>query len=127
MIRQSSNFKAANAALEKYTDPAEQECFADGYNNGHGLVCHNMPEMYSKVHLPDEINPVEVNPENYIDIVTQLALAAEEHSRCFSPWEQIANRINSLDDDSLHYWNIYDEGVYLAIEHDTEGLENGVQ
>lgn len=126
-IRQSSNMQAAIRVLHSYDTEEERTCFAHGYNSAHGIVCHNTPNMHTVVRLPDEIHPITVTPENFLDVVQQLALAAEEHSRCFSPWEQVAAYINDLPgDDPLHYWNIYDEGVHLAIQHDMEGLENGV-
>lgn len=128
MIRQSSNFAAALAALAKYREVEEQECFAAGYNSAHGLVCHNTPTVGQTVRIPDDLEPITVTYDNLIDVTQQLSHAAEEHSRQFSPWEQIASRINAMDpDDPLHYWNIYDEGVALAILHDLEGLEHGVQ
>lgn len=127
MIRQSSNMRAAMAKLAEIGSEVEQECFALGYDAAHGIVCQCSLRMGDTVVIPDETESVLVDQDNYLDVLRQLAYAAESHARQFSPWEQTAARINSIDpEDSLHYWNLYDEGVALAIEHDMEGLENGV-
>ncbi len=126
---QSSDMKAAHAARDAYKDESDRDAFADGYNSGHGLACHNVPEIGQKL-CPsiDWVGYGTVDSDNIGEVHEMLCFEAESNARCYSPWEFIAHRINGLDEShgegaSESAWESYQEGVALAIAHDLKGYE----
>lgn len=94
--------------------------YARGFNHGHGIACHNVPDMGSHVWTED-MGRMVVNPVNIRDIHQSFCFQAESNSRDFSPFEFIAHELNELGDDeeaettSEEAWEAFEEGVSDAI------------
>lgn len=123
---QSSNLDAAKAAQTEYETKYERKAFAAGYDNAHGIACHNVPRIGEEYWTDDygRITPQTVDEAR--ELHASSCYAAEMLSRDYTPWELIAKEINDLDEKhgegaSEAAWQAYDAGVALAIAHDLEG------
>ena len=117
---------------EKYaTNETLSDAYASGWNHGHGISCHNVPEIGAKYRL-DALGRMECDAENIREIHEALCYEAESNSRDFSPFEFTAHEFNSLDDESEdedevevenkvtseEAWEAFEEGVGDAIAAD---------
>lgn len=103
---------------DQYKDAPEmvRDAYDLGLNAGHGIACHNVPDLDSKVSTWSE-GSVIVDADNIRDIHETLCFEGESNSRSFSPFELTAAEFNDSDDsDSL--WEAYDDGVTYAIQAD---------
>ena len=116
---------------EKYlTNEILSDAYACGWNHGHGIACHNVPEIGTNYRL-DALGRMECDAENIREIHEALCYEAESNSRDFSPFEFTAHEFNSLGDDdeeceisSDEAWEAFEEGVGDSIRHDLSTYED---
>lgn len=108
---------------------AENETLNDayrcGWNHGHGIACHNVPELGDKLFV-DSLGRVTVDGDNIREVHAALCYEAEAGSRDFSPFEFTAHRFNTLDEDedeesettSEEAWEAFEQGVNDSISAD---------
>ena len=68
-----------------------------GWNHGHGIACHNVPTLGDKL-WTESMGHVTVDAENIREVHQDECFAAEENSRCYSPFEFTAHEFNSAGD-----------------------------
>ena len=73
------------------------EAYRMGWNHGHGLACHNVPQIGSRL-WTDNMGQVTVTADNIRDVHQSLCYSAEENSRSYSPFEFTAHEFNSAGD-----------------------------
>ena len=94
-----------------------------GWNHGHGIACHNVPEL-GETYRTDSLGKMTCDAENIREIHECLCYEAESNSRDFSPFEFTAHEFNSLGDDeecevsSDEAWEAFEAGVGDSIRHD---------
>jgi hypothetical protein len=116
---------------EKYiTNEILANAYARGWNHGHGIACHNVPEIGEKYRLY-ALGRMECDAENIREIHEALCYEAESNSRDFSPFEFTAHKFNSLGEDgedgettSDEAWEAFEEGVGDSIRHDLSTYED---
>lgn len=94
-----------------------------GWNHGHGIACHNVPEL-GETYRTDSLGKMTCDAENIREIHECLCYEAESNSRDFSPFEFTAHEFNSLGDDeeceisSEEAWDAFEDGVSDSIKND---------
>ncbi len=85
------------------------DAWAEGFNSGYGAAKDTDFEDYDWI--DDDRGEVPSDQiDEFVEAFIEYANEAEQNSRQYSPWEQIADAINkSKDPDDL--WECYDEGV----------------
>jgi hypothetical protein len=100
--------------------PAAYAAYADayrtGWNHGHGIACHNVPELGATLWV-DAIGRVTVDADNIREIHEAACFEAESNARSYSPWERIAHAFNEAEE-SEDLWEAYEAGVADAIAAD---------
>lgn len=95
--------------------------YARGWNHGHGIACHNVPEM-GKYMRCDSLGRALITPENIREYHEAFCFEVESNSRNFSPFEFAAHELNSLDEESEvssdEAWEAFEAGVSDSIHHD---------
>ncbi len=104
--------------------------YRKGWQNGHGLACHNVPTLGAKL-LCDSLGRVTVDAENIREVHEASCFSAEMNSRDFSPFEFTAREFNNLDDETENVedksvdnpgsdaaWEAYNVGVADSIRAD---------
>jgi len=104
-------------APEQFTTEAEQSAYKAGFNQGHGIACHNVPEI-GKTYWTDE-GKLKVDADNAADVHAILCFEAESNSRQYSPWEFLAKELNDSEDADV-LWEAYEQGVSDGIYGDLE-------
>jgi hypothetical protein len=100
-----------------------RDAYADGWNSGHGIACHNVPSIGDKL-WAESLGRVVVDAENIREVHESLCFEAESNGRSYSPFEYTAKRFNDLGDgdfvtpSSEEAWAAYDAGVCDAIHAD---------
>ena len=121
-IDQSSQLAKARELRDAYETEHERDAFEAGYDHAHGIACHNVPRIGESYWTEDAGNVTPEDEDEARDLHESLCYAAESNSRCFSPWEYTAAKINALEEfDAEAAWEAYDAGVAAAIAHDLEG------
>lgn len=127
---QSSQLEEARKLRDEYTEQYAREAFEAGYDEAHGIACHVAPRLGDHINRGVALDDVgdTVTLENIAEYHELLCYAAEQHSRCYAPWELTAHEINSLDETegegaSEEAWEAYEAGVSAAIAHDLAGYE----
>ncbi len=77
------------------------DAYARGWNHGHGIACHNVPELGATVWC-DTLGRVTVGADNI---------------RSYSPFEFTAHEFNESED-SEALWSAFDQGIADAIAAD---------
>lgn len=107
------------------------DAYARGWNHGHGLACHNVPELGVE-YWTDSDGRLTTDAENIRDVHASLCYQAESNSRSYSPFEFTAHEFNSApseNDDidlesvaatSEELWEAFDAGTEDAISADLE-------
>lgn len=103
------------------------EAYRMGWNHGHGIACHNVPEIGAAMHLED-MGRIIVDADNVREVHQSLCFTAECYSRDYSPFEHTAHAFNSAEDDedtgewdkskeglSEELWEAFDSGASDAI------------
>jgi hypothetical protein len=100
------------------TIPAQYDAdaYARGWNHGHGLACHNVPDLGATIWC-DALGRVTVDAENVREVHEALCYEAESNSRDYSPFEFTAHGFNESED-SEHLWESFEAGTAAAIEAD---------
>ena len=112
------------------THEITSNAYAKGYNHGHGIACHNVPELGETYRL-DSLGKMECDAENIREIHESLCYEAESGSRDYSPFEFTAHEFNSLGEDdeeceisSDEAWEAFEAGVGDSIRHDLSSYSN---
>lgn len=97
--------------------PAQYEevayAFIWGWQCGHGLACHNVPQI-GKTYWTAWEGKSLCTTENAKDLHECLCFEAESNARQFSPWETLARDMNADANPDLA-WEAYEEGVRESI------------
>ena len=73
--------------------------YRNGWNHGHGIACHNVPEIGAKLFVED-MGRVTVDANNIREVHQSFCFSAESNSRQYSPFEFLAHDLKSLDDET---------------------------
>lgn len=100
-------------------DSALERAYRLGWNQGHGIACHNVPSIGDAIDRSiDWIGLGKtVTPDNIAEYHEALCFAAESISREYSPFEFIAHELNELED-SDDLWCAFESGVADSIRND---------
>jgi hypothetical protein len=94
------------------------DAYRRGWSHGHGIACHNVPEIGTTYHTDAE-GTLTADAENIRDIHATLCYEAESNSRCYSPFEFTAHEFNSKNEwHSQRLWTAFDAGISDAISAD---------
>jgi hypothetical protein len=93
-----------------------RDAYADGWNAGHGIACHNVPELGAKLWV-ESLGRVVVDAENIREVHESLCFDAESNGRSYSPFEHTAHRFNELGDGG---WFIMPYGEDMRGPFDTQ-------
>lgn len=74
-----------------------RDAYADGWNAGHGIACHNVPQLGARLRT-DSLGLVVVRADNVREVHESLCFEAESNCRSYSPFEFTAHRLNHLGD-----------------------------
>lgn len=72
------------------------DAYKRGWNHGHGIACHNVPELGAKLFVED-MGRVTVDAENIREVHASFCYSAESNSRSYSPFEFTAKEFNDAD------------------------------
>ena len=113
----------AYASDEKLVD-----AYKRGWNHGHGIACHNVPEL-NKEYWTDGEGRLVADVDSIRDVHAQLCYAAESNSRQYSPFEFTAHEFNEAEDEageslSDDLWEAFEAGTNDAIAADLEGYDD---
>jgi len=78
---------------DAYTAPRLADAYRLGWNHGHGIACHNVPELGAKL-WTDSLGRVTVDADNIRDVHQDACFAAADNARCYSPFEFTAKAFN---------------------------------
>jgi len=100
-------------------DSALERAYRLGWNHGHGIACHNVPEIGDTIsRCVDYVGLGRtVTPENIAEYHELICHAAESGSRDYSPFEFIAHEFNESDD-ANELWEAFESGVADSIRFD---------
>lgn len=103
------------------TIPAEYDAdaYARGWNHGHGIACHNVPDLGATVWC-DALGRVTVDADNIREVHASFCYEAESNSRDYSPFEFTAHKFNESEDFE-HLWESFEAGATDAIMADLAG------
>lgn len=108
----------------EFTAPHLEDAYRLGWNHGHGLACHNVPELGDKLHL-DDLGRVTVDADNIREVHASLCYAAESNSRSYSPFEFTEQTDDKFDPEeegaSEALWEAFEAGTNDAIRADLAG------
>lgn len=85
-----------------------------GYDHGWSLATHNAPNIRFGETI-EGIGPIE-SVEDWIEAFDVVIQMADEHSRCYTPFEFIAASINARNEEYGEFsaeegWQSFEEGV----------------
>lgn len=105
-----------------------ERAYRMGWNHGHGIACHNVPEIGDRIdRCVDYVGLGKtVTPENIAEYHELLCFAAESNSREYSPFEFIAHEFNESED-SESLWESFESGVADSIHADLKGYSYAVE
>jgi hypothetical protein len=93
-----------------------RDAYADGWNSGHGIACHNVPSIGDKL-WTESLGRVVVDAENIREVHESICFEAESNCRSYSPFEYTANRLNHLGDGG---WFVLENGEAPRGPFDTQ-------
>lgn len=115
---------------EKYsTNETLSNAYERGWNHGHGIACHNVPELGKNYRL-NSLGRITCDSENIREIHEAICYEAESNSRDFSPFEFTAHEFNTIGDGeesettSEEAWEAFEEGVGDSIRNDLSTYED---
>lgn len=104
---------ASNELLER--------AYRIGWNQGHGIACHNVPAIGEKL-FSESLGRVTVDADNIREIHESICYEVEMNARQFSPFEFYASEFNKADESeegsSEEAWQAHDAGVRDSISAD---------
>jgi hypothetical protein len=107
----------------EYSHASLASAYRRGWNNGHGIACHNVPEIGERI-WSESLGRVTVDADNIREVHESVCFEVEMSSRDFSPFEFLAHDLNELGEGSEdspsadEAWEAYDAGVASAISAD---------
>lgn len=99
-----------------------EDAYRRGWNHGHGIACHNVPDLGARLWV-DDLGKVTVDAENIREVHQSLCYSAESNSRCYSPFEFTAHEFNSADPES--YEIEPEDGTFSIITRKGDTAETG--
>lgn len=81
-----------------------------GWNHGHGIACHNVPNLGDKI-FSENLGRVTVDEENIREVHADNCYSAESNSRQYSPFEFTAHKFNSAEEGEDGQWDADKEGL----------------
>ena len=92
------------------------DAYRRGWNHGHGIACHNVPELGEKLYT-ESLGRIVVDAENIREVHQDACFSAAENSRQYSPFEFTAHEFNESEHvDDL--WEAFEAGTSAAISAD---------
>lgn len=82
------------------------DAYRRGWNHGHGIACHNVPEL-GKTYWTEGEGRITADADNIRDVHATLCHAAADNSRSYSPFEFTASEFNWMQDGG---WFIMEDG-----------------
>lgn len=89
-------------------DESTAVAYCDGWSFGHGIACHNVPEMGTRV------LSVIVDADNIREVHQDACFEAAMNARQYSPFEHTAHEYNEAEN-SEELWAAFEAGVAGAI------------
>ena len=89
-----------DAIPEAFQTEALVDAYRDGWNHGHGIACHNVPDLGAEL-FTDGMGRITVNAENIREVHANVCHEAADNSRCYSPFEFTAHEFNSARPEDL--------------------------
>jgi hypothetical protein len=101
------------------SDSTLERAYRLGWNHGHGIACHNVPEIGDTIsRCVDYVGLGKtVTAENIAEYHELPCFAAESGSRDYSPFEFIAHEFNESED-SESLWEAFESGIADSIRAD---------
>lgn len=99
-------------------DDLLEDAYRRGWSHGHGVACHNVPDLGARLFL-DDLGRVTVDRDNVREVHQSLCFAAAENSRCYSPFEYTAKEFNDSEF-CEELWEAFETGTTDAIFADLE-------
>lgn len=73
------------------------DAYRRGWNHGHGIACHNVPEL-GETYWTESEGRITADAETIRDVHATLCYAAADNSRSYSPFEFTASEFNGHHD-----------------------------
>lgn len=104
---------------EAYQAETLVDAYRQGWNHGHGIACHNVPDIGAKLFVED-MGRITVDADNIREVHASACYSAESNSRQYSPFEFTAHEFNSAEEegDSEALWEAFEAGTNDAIAAD---------
>ncbi len=89
------------------------DAYRRGWNHGHGIACHNVPDIGARLWV-DDLGRVTVDEDNIREVHQSLCFSAEANLRSYSPFEFTAHEFNESE---FHedLWAAFESGATDAI------------
>ncbi len=101
---------------EAYQADHLADAYRRGWNHGHGIACHNVPEL-GETYRTDADGRIKADAESIRDVHASLCHAAADNARSYSPFEYTASAFNASEFlDEL--WEAFEAGTADAIAAD---------
>jgi hypothetical protein len=92
------------------------DAYRRGWNHGHGIACHNVPEL-GETYWTDSEGRITADADNIRDMHASLCHAAADNKRSYSPFEFTASKFNRSEDHE-ELWEAFEAGTADAIAAD---------
>lgn len=112
-----------NFVPRPYSRGKHRAAYLCGWQHGHGVACHNVPTMRSRI-WTEGLGRVVVDEDNIAEVHASLCYEAADNARQFSPFEYLAAEFNR-DEDHEALWEAFEAGVGDAIAADLRGYTYG--
>jgi hypothetical protein len=90
------------------------DAYRRGWSHGHGIACHNVPDIGARLWVDDWGRVITVDEDNIREVHQSLSFSAEANSRSYSPFEFTAHEFNESE---FHedLWSAFESGTSDAI------------
>lgn len=103
---------------EQFQAESLADAYRRGWNHGHGIACHNVPNLGETYWLEGE-GRVTADAESIRDVHQSLCFEATDNARCYSPFECTAAEFNAAGEfESDKLWEAFESGTADAISAD---------
>jgi hypothetical protein len=92
------------------------DAYKRGWNHGHGIACHNVPKLGTRVRT-EGMGRVLVDVGNIREVHGDACHAAADNARCYSPFEFTAAEFNASEHQE-DLWEAFEAGTAAAIDAD---------
>jgi hypothetical protein len=104
-----------------------EDAYRRGWNHGHGIACHNVPDLGADLWV-DDLGKVTVDAENIREVHQSLCYSAESNSRSYSPFEFTAHEFNAAGEPWDDCEILPDaNGSFAVVDRSGEELESGFE